>query len=158
MADLSKIRINGVDYDLKDIIARQNSGGYSIYYLDLVVPFPLEDRDNFVTAISKLSDGDGVKVGDLAISSNGTLCKVTEVSETTSRVRLSPIANIGGNVDLTGYATEEFVKNKIAEAQLGNKEVDLSGYAQKSELPTKVSQLQNDSGYLTAADKEEIVE
>lgn len=49
----------------------------------------------------------------------------------------------------SGYATEEFVKNKIAEAELGGEEVDLSGYAQKSELPTKVSQLQNDSGYLT---------
>ena len=47
------------------------------------------------------------------------------------------------------YATEEFVKNKIAAAQLGGSEVDLSGYAQKSEIPTKVSQLQNDSGYLT---------
>lgn len=55
--------------------------------------------------------------------------------------------NIG--VDLTGYATEEFVTNKIAEAELGGKEVDLSGYAQKSELPTKVSQLENDKGYLT---------
>ena len=49
----------------------------------------------------------------------------------------------------TGYATEEFVKNKIAEAELGGKEVDLSGYAQKSEIPSKVSQLENDSGYLT---------
>ena len=48
-----------------------------------------------------------------------------------------------------GYATEEYVKNKIAEAELGGEEVDLSGYAQKSELPTKVSQLENDSGYLT---------
>lgn len=49
----------------------------------------------------------------------------------------------------SGYATEEFVKNKIAEAELGGEEVDLSGYAQKSEIPTKVSQLQNDKGYLT---------
>lgn len=48
-----------------------------------------------------------------------------------------------------GYATEEFVKNKIAEAELGGEEVDLSGYAQKSEVPTKVSQLENDKGYLT---------
>lgn len=53
------------------------------------------------------------------------------------------------DVDLTGYATEEYVKNKIAEAELGGEEVDLSGYAQKSELPTKVSQLENDKGYLT---------
>lgn len=48
-----------------------------------------------------------------------------------------------------GYATEEFVKNKIAEAALEGSEVDLSGYAQKSELPTKTSQLQNDSNFLT---------
>ena len=48
-----------------------------------------------------------------------------------------------------GYATEEFVKNKIAEAELGGEEVDLSGYAQKSEIPTKVSQLENDAKYLT---------
>lgn len=48
------------------------------------------------------------------------------------------------DVDLTGYATEEFVVDKIVEA-----EVDLSGYAKKSELPTKVSQLDNDKGYLT---------
>lgn len=59
------------------------------------------------------------------------------------------IPDSGGNVDLTGYATEEFVKNKIAEAELGGEEVDLSGYAQKSELPTKVSELENDAGYLT---------
>ena len=52
-------------------------------------------------------------------------------------------------VDLTGYATEEFVKNKIAEAELSGEDVDLSGYAQKSEIPTKVSQLANDTGYLT---------
>ena len=52
------------------------------------------------------------------------------------------------------YATKEFVTNKIAEAELGGEEVDLSGYAQKSELPTKVSQLQNDAGYLTAVPDE----
>jgi hypothetical protein len=33
--------------------------------------------------------------------------------------------------------------------KLGGEEVDLSGYALKSELPSKVSQLQNDSGYIT---------
>lgn len=49
-----------------------------------------------------------------------------------------------------GYATEQFVKEKIAEAEMGGEEVDLSGYALKSELPTKTSQLENDSGYLNA--------
>lgn len=57
----------------------------------------------------------------------------------------------GANVDLAGYATEEYVNKKIAEAELGGEEVDLSDYAQKSELPTKVSQLENDSKYITAS-------
>lgn len=35
---------------------------------------------------------------------------------------------------------------------IGTTKVDLSGYAQKSELPTKTSELQNDSGYITADD------
>lgn len=56
------------------------------------------------------------------------------------------------------YATETYVQNKIAEASLSGGEVDLSEYATKDDLntkadktaiPTKVSQLTNDSGFLT---------
>ena len=53
------------------------------------------------------------------------------------------IANV--TVDLTGYATEEYVDEQIA----GIPAPDLSGYALKEEIPTKVSELENDSGYLT---------
>lgn len=53
-------------------------------------------------------------------------------------------------IDLSGYATETFVEEKIAEAELNKEEIDLSGYALKTELPTKISQLKNDSNYLTA--------
>lgn len=43
-------------------------------------------------------------------------------------------------VDLTGYATETFVTNKIAEASLGGGgEVDLSGYATKDELNSSLA-------------------
>lgn len=38
---------------------------------------------------------------------------------------------------LDGYATEEFVKNEIAQAALDGGEVDLSGYATKSEVEAK---------------------
>lgn len=53
---------------------------------------------------------------------------------------------VGADVDLTGYATEEWVEGKgyLTEHQ------DLSGYAKKSEVPTKTSQLTNDSGFLTS--------
>ena len=40
------------------------------------------------------------------------------------------------NVDLTRYATESFVTNSIANAQLSGGEVDLSGYALKTEIPS----------------------
>lgn len=67
-----------------------------------------------------------------------------------------------------GLASEEFVIKKIAEAKLADQEVDLSAYYTKSEteaainaaigaidipeVPTKVSELENDAGYITAED------
>ena len=52
----------------------------------------------------------------------------------------------------SSYVTETYVKNQIANAQLGGNggEVDLSGYATKDELPTKTSDLTNDSGFMTS--------
>ena len=109
-------------------------------------------------------------------------------------------ANISDIPSLDGYATETFVTNKIAEASLGG-EVDLTGYATKDELntkadnththvmtditdlvipdidvdknyvdtqlatkanitdiPTKVSELTNDSGYLTVIPEEYVTD
>lgn len=71
--------------------------------------------------------------------------------------------------DLSHLATESYVKNEIANAQLGggDTEIDLSGYATKDELnnkadkssiPTKVSQLENDSKFLTSVPSEYITE
>ena len=40
---------------------------------------------------------------------------------------------------LDGYATETFVTNKIAEAQLSGGDIDLSGYATKDELNSKAN-------------------
>lgn len=72
---------------------------------------------------------------------------------------------------LDGYATENYVKNAIADAQLngggGSGSIDLSGYATKDELnakasvsdiPTKTSQLENDSRFLTSVPSEYITE
>ena len=52
--------------------------------------------------------------------------------------------------DLEGFATEEFVTNKIAEAELGGEEVDLSGYVSKEELEGK--------GYLTSIPEEYVTD
>ena len=50
-------------------------------------------------------------------------------------------------VDLTGYATEEYVNNAVNNIEIPT--VDLSDYAKKTDIPTKVSELDNDAGYLT---------
>ena len=89
-------------------------------------------------------DGADGKDGEDYVLTNEDKQEIAEMA-----AELVDVPDSGGNVDLTGYATEEFVKNKIEEAELGGEEVDLSGYAQKSELPTKVSELENDAGYLT---------
>lgn len=48
-------------------------------------------------------------------------------------------------ISFDGYATEAYVDNAISNIP----EVDLSKHALKSEVPTKVSQLQNDSKFIT---------
>lgn len=52
----------------------------------------------------------------------------------------------GAKVNLTGYATQEWVSQQ---GYLTNHQ-DISALALKSEIPTQVSALQNDSGYLTS--------
>ena len=42
--------------------------------------------------------------------------------------------------------------------KLGTREIDLSGYALKTEIPTAVSELTNDSGYLTAVPDEYVTD
>lgn len=90
--------------------------------------------------------------------------------------QIKAIANINldefaKKTDLEGLATEDYVKTKIEEAGLSNKDIDLSNYYTKVEIndlipdtsgfvkkdempvvPTKVSELANDAGYITTAD------
>ena len=52
---------------------------------------------------------------------------------------------------ISGLASESYVNEYVENAikDIPKEEVDLSNYAKKTELPTKLSQLTNDSGYLT---------
>lgn len=70
-------------------------------------------------------------------------------------------------VNDSGFATETYVTNAIADAQLGGEDIDLSGYATKDELnakanltdiPTKTSQLINDDGFITDIPNEYVTE
>jgi len=105
---------------------------------------------------------------------------ITEVpAEYVTEAELSAKGYITEHQSLEGYATEDFVKNAIAEAELNDKDVDISGLATKDEIknlasilyvdekvagiehpsiPTKVSDLENDTGYLTTVPDEYITE
>ena len=113
------------------------------------VEIPEEDVDLTGYATEEwVSDGYQPK-GEYLTEVPDGYAKTEDIPTKPEDIGAQPVGNYLTEVP-SGFATEEFVKNKIAEAELGGEEVDLSGYAQKSELPTKVSQLQNDSGYLTS--------
>ena len=49
---------------------------------------------------------------------------------------------------LASYATQSYVTDAIAHAQIDPSQVDLRDYAKKTDLPTKLSQLTNDDNYV----------
>ena len=64
-------------------------------------------------------------------------------------------SEIADKIDLSTYATQEFVSQKIAEAELAESEVDLSAYYTKSEVDNAIEEAQTDlSNYTTKAELE----
>ena len=59
--------------------------------------------------------------------------------------------------DLTGYATEDYVNHKIAEAQLNKEEVDLSNFYTKSEVDQKIDSIDIPEVDLTGLATEQFV-
>ena len=66
-------------------------------------------------------------------------------SEYVTETELSSKGYLTQHQSLEGLATEEYVKNKIAEAQLEGEDIDLSGYAIKSDLEKKVDKVEGKS-------------
>lgn len=75
------------------------------------------------------------KIGDTQINLSNYYTK----SEVDTKVA-------GVTVDLTGYATKNYVDEKVSAIDVTEQ---LTDYAKKTEIPAKVSQLENDAGYLT---------
>jgi hypothetical protein len=73
MADLSKFRINGVNYDLKDETARQNSGGNVAYDTaqELTDEQKEQARENIGAGIDVIQPWEPYEVKDYGIQSNG---------------------------------------------------------------------------------------
>ena len=66
-------------------------------------------------------------------------------SEYVTETELSSKGYLTQHQSLEGLATEEYVKNKIAEAQLEGEDIDLSGYAVKGDLEKKVDKVEGKS-------------
>lgn len=158
--------------DIADLrVAVENSGGGTGGVTKDYVDNAIEDA---IESLQIPDTTDFVTKEELAAEDFVTEAELTELTNTvaSNQVAIEDLQeNKANKSDLTGLATEEFVITKIAEAELNDKDVDLSQYYTKTEVdakipdvsnfatkdeipvvPTKVSELENDAGYITAKD------
>ena len=148
-----------------------NDAGYITEHQDIS---HLATKDALETVESKIPTLDGYAKLDDIPSIDG-LASEQFVTEKIAAINIPDVSDFitMPDVEAKGYVTEAFVTNKIAEAELADKDVDLSGLATKDEIkelasisyvdtkiaeieipevPAKVSALENDAGYITAAE------
>ena len=81
---------------------------------------------------------------------------------TTKKELETKLGNYATKTDLNGYATEKWVEDKdyATKTELGDyaKTEVLDSYATKDDVPTKLSELDNDSGYIKQAGLEKTLE
>lgn len=99
--------------------------------VDLSAYYTKSETDKAIkTAVDAIPEPD---LSDYAkkseIPSTSGLASITYVNEQIEKIP---------EPDFTGYATEEYVGQKIAEAQLGGSDVDLSGYYTKTETDAAI--------------------
>ena len=134
-----------------------------------------DENGNAINATATTESSKQIKDFSLKTGVSGQEDILVQDNGVTKRIKSNELID---TVDLTGYATESYVQNKIAEASLSGGEIDLSGYATKADLnnkanvshthtksditdlsiPTKTSQLTNDSGFITSIPSEYVTE
>ncbi len=93
-----------------------------------------DENGNTVNATATTETSKQIKDFALKTGISGQEDILVQDNGVTKRIKSNELID---TVDLTGYATETYVQNKITEASLSGGEVDLSGYATKDELSTK---------------------
>jgi lysophospholipase L1-like esterase len=159
LTEADKVEIAEIAADLVDVPEGGGSADLTGYATEEWVKSGYQPKGNYLTEVpagyaktedipTKPSDIGAQPAGNYLTEVPAGYAKIEDIPAKPEDIGAQPAGSYLTAVP-AGYATEEYVRNKIAEAELGGEEVDLSGYAQKSELPTKVSQLENDKGYLT---------
>ena len=102
---------------------------------------PLKKKGNNMTYITKLTE---IVDGRLLPSDKKLSASLLEVDTGIPEVGAGRLTITGDTLgfDSTGLATETYVTNAIAAAQLDGEEIDLSGYATKVDLLTKVDNVE----------------
>ena len=95
-----------------------------------------DENGNTINATATTESSKQIKDFSLKTGVSGQEDILVQDNGVTKRIKSNELID---TVDLTGYATETYVQNKIAEASLSGGEVDLSGYATKDELNTKAN-------------------
>ena len=95
-----------------------------------------DENSNMINASATTESSKQIKDFSLKTGVSGQEDILVQDNGVTKRIKSNELID---TVDLTGYATETYVQNKIAEASLSGGEVDLSGYATKDELSTKAN-------------------
>ena len=100
-----------------------------------------EEISNTATAAAEAATKAVENIGGVETTANEAKELANEVKTAVeTKAEQSSVDALSDRVDgivipsLEGYATEEFVTNKIAEAELNDKDVDLSGYATKEDI------------------------
>ena len=95
-----------------------------------------DENGNTINATATTESSKQIKDFTLKTGVSGQEDILVQDNGVTKRIKSSELID---TVDLTGYATETYVQNKITEASLSGGEIDLSGYATKDELSTKAN-------------------
>jgi hypothetical protein len=146
-------KIPGADIDLSEYVKQEDLEDYATeqYVIDAIaVQVPVEDlakKEEVVEVKTKLEAEILPTIQEIILPT---------VQKAATQEWVKEQGYLTEHQSLVGLATEEFVNRKIAEAELADKDVDLDAYYTKSEVealipevPTKISELENDSGYIT---------
>ena len=120
----------------------KQTDNYGLVLYDKEDKFEITAEENSLNASMKIIDKalfDKANVGDIPT-------KISELENDSKYLNSIPSEYITDTeLKEKGYATESFVANKIAEAELSGSEVDLSGLATKDELASKVDKVKGKS-------------
>ena len=140
----------GTDVNFKNVVLMDNSGN-AIITEDFN---QIDVGDVFLYGVEPIESVLYKEINDLELVENldGTEDLIIQLNDgSTKRTKASEF--LSAEVDLTGYATETYVQNKIAEASLSGGEVDLSGYVTEDELNLSLATKANKSELHTHANK-----